>query len=185
MEKYDEIFDALRRVLEAAEYHQSVADSSIKAMTDATAKLDRKAEELKGQIHREIEASLKSASEQAVNILTRKFHSANKYAQQATECYKRAVNWAAWKVFAVATISGLFVIGCTTLLLQQTIPTYSEIEVLREEKLQLESEISELEKLNPQIKFSNCIDNGRKRLCVKTDEKAPVYEEGYRILAGH
>lgn len=185
MEEYDEIFDALRRVLEAAEYHQSVADSSIKAMSNATAKLDCMAEELKGQIHREMETSLNSASAQAVNILTKKFSSANKYAEQATEHYKSAVSWAAWKVFTIATISGLFVIGGTTLLLQQTIPTYSEIKALQEKKLRLESEISELEKLNPRIQFSNCIDKGQNRLCVKVDEKAPEYEEGYRILDGH
>lgn len=185
MEKYDEIFEALRRVLEAAEYHQSVADSSIEAMSNATVKLDCMAKELKGQIHREMEASLNSASEQAVDILTEKFSSANKYAKQASEHYKRAVSWAAWKVFTVATISGLFVINGTILLLQQTIPTYPEIKALQEKKLRLESEISELEKLNPRIQFSNCIDKGRKRLCVKIDEKAPEYEEGYHILDGH
>lgn len=185
MEKYEEISNALGRVLEAAEYHQSVADSSIEAMSNATAKLDCMAEELKDQIHREMKASLNSASAQAVNILTKKFSSANKYAEQATEHYKRAASWSAWKVFIVATISGIFVIGGTTLLLQQTIPTYAEIRVLQVKKLQLESEISELEKLNPRIQTTRCIDNKRERLCVKIDNKAPEYEEGYRILDGY
>lgn len=185
MEEYDEIFEALRRVLEAAEYHQSVANSSIKAMSNATAKLDGMTEEVREQIHREMRASLNSASAQAVKILTEKFANANKYAEQATERYKRAASWSAWKVSITATISGIFVIIGIIFLLQKTIPTYAEIRVLQAEKWQLETEISELEKINPRVQLTNCIDKRRERLCVKINEKAPEYEEGYRILDGH
>jgi hypothetical protein len=144
-------------------------------MNDAVAKLERRAEELRGQIRQEVKTSLESSIESAFGILTKKFQDADKYADQAAKRYEKAVRWAAWKVFAVAVMIGLSLIFAEVLLLQQTVPTYSEIISLRAEKQGLEATISDLAKRGGRIQLNVCGDQ-YKRLCAKIDEQAPVYK---------
>jgi hypothetical protein len=134
MKESDQLFDVAGRVLTAAEHNTELASNAIQAINDAVAKLDRMAEESERQIRQKIEASLDSSIGSAVGILIKKFQDADKYADQAAKHYEKAVQWAAWKVFAVAVMVGLSIIGGAVLLLRQTIPTYSEIMSLRAEK---------------------------------------------------
>lgn len=152
MKESYQISDALGKVLTAAEHNTELARSSIKAMDNTVAKLERGTEELGRQILQEIKTSL---------------------------------GWAAWKVFYISVIIGIVDIIGVVLLLKQTVPTYSEITALRAEKQQLEATISELEKRGGRIQLNECIDRQHKRLCVKIDEKAPKYKDGFRILAGY
>ena len=132
-----------------------------------------------------IKTSLESSIGSAVDSLIKKFQVADTYAEQAAKRYERAVHWAPWKVFAIAVTLGLSIIAGSVLLLQQTIPTYSEITSLRAEKQQLEETIAKLAKDGGRIQLTECRDKQRKRLCAKIDEKAPTYTDGFRILAGY
>jgi hypothetical protein len=105
--------------------------------------------------------------------------------RQIQQEIKTSLGWAAWKVFYISVTIGIVIIIGIVLLLKQTIPTYSEITALRAEKQQLEADIAVLEKRGARIQLNDCLDKQRKRLCVKIDEKAPQYTNGFRVLAGY
>jgi hypothetical protein len=129
---------------------------------------------------------LASNSIKAMNDAVAKWERGNEeLGRQIRQEIKTSLCWATWKIFSVAVIIGLAAISGGVLLLKQTVPTYSEITALRAEKQQLEATISELEKRGGRIQLTECLDQQRKRLCVKIIEKAPKYKDGFRILAGY
>ena len=85
------LFDAAKRVLEAAEEHQEVADKAINNMNLAVFQLERRNEELRGQIRQEIKTALESSVGTAVDDLKKKFEVADQYADQAARRYEKAV----------------------------------------------------------------------------------------------
>lgn len=186
MRDIDPLYDALGRVLAAAENHQQAADRSIQAMNKASANLEHKANTLDGQLSREMTRAMDLAVADAAKALTAQFKTAHELAKQAETRYRNSVRWAAWKVFATATIFGVVLILSTAYLIQGTIPSYTEIEALRSEKAYLTKNISELERRGGRVNLSPCSDeSNRRRLCVKIDEQAGAFQNGYRVIAGY
>lgn len=107
MRDLDQLYDALGRVLAAAENHQQAADRSIQAMNKASANLEHKANTLDDQLSREMTRAMDLAVADAAKALTAQFKKAHELAKQAETRYRNSVRWAAWKVFATATVFGV------------------------------------------------------------------------------
>jgi hypothetical protein len=177
--RIDEIVQGLGRVLEVAINHQHTAEISIDSINKTSENLNQQVQTLKGQIYKEIHASLKKeigdslekSSEDVFKALLEKFEAANLNAGQCTEAYlvatmkcQQTMRWAIWKVVAlsvgVSVITGLGVAWS----LKQFLPEKSE-------------NISLLQK----NKITYCSAGGKKRLCAKIDEKTKT-KDGYRFI---
>lgn len=79
-----------------------------------------------------------------------------------------AVKWASWNVFCfVAGISLVITLGSTYILLR-SIPSYDEIQALRNEKAQLSNTINVLEQRGGRATVGNCPTQGNsQRMCVR------------------
>jgi cell division protein FtsL len=178
------LFEIMVRVVQAAETQQLAANSSIQSLNDAIKHLSSISEDVKVQIAKELEKSIVTASKRDVDVLRQELQKTKKYAEQVTEEYRHAASRVNRKLYSILWISLIAVPVVAGFLVHKTIPTKYEIQVLNSQKKQLEDQIGKLES-KTNIKFEYCADGKKRRLCVKTNEREPVYEKGYRILDGH
>jgi len=192
-ESLEYVFDALGRVLEsamqhqeAAERQQAIAEDARERMVAASEKLERMAGDLKGQVSREISSAVPGMAEGAATIFTSKLEAADRLAEAAAARYRSCVRWAVWKIAVGAAAAGLAAMGAGAWVVMRSVPSYAEMQALRAEHAALKQNVAKLEQLGGRAQFTRCLSSSRgSRLCIKIDESAPRYEDGFRIIAGY
>jgi hypothetical protein len=180
------IYDALGRVLESAIRHQETADTSVAQLNLAAKKMGNVADELKGQLSREISTALQDASCQAAELLTKKFRDADQYANAAAARYQRSVRGAVWKIVLGAAVAGSAAMGTGAYMVMRSVPSYEEIQTMRAEAAMLKKNVATLEEQGGRARISRCANGTKKgRLCIQIDETAVLYKDGYRVIAGY
>lgn len=175
LKKLGAVGDALHNLLDAAIEQQKIAtqqqqtaQSAISEISSATMSVKDVVRTIKGQLTAEVQDALKDSSTQAAALLTKKFKEADNQAELAAAKYRSAVKWASWNVFCfVAGISLVITLGGTYILLR-SIPSYDEIQALRNEKAQLSNTINVLEQRGGRATVGGCPTQGNsQRMCVR------------------
>lgn len=186
LKEIGQIFDAIGKLSEEADIQQEMSKRYIIAMHKATEDMNRKTDDLRNQISREVKEALESASTKAAKLITEKLENTNRLADEAAARYRHDVRWATWKILASAVLIGFAIAGGITYVLLESIPSIEVIEKRRAEMESLQSNIDQLKKRGALAKMSNCKDEAnRTRRCIKIDEDAGRYEDGYRVIAGY
>jgi hypothetical protein len=154
-------------LMEAAQAHQKVADSSLKKLKAATNDL---AAVVREEVHR---------------VVMEEFHSLaadSKRASEALHAVQRAASVRAlvWSV-GMTLLCSAIPLG----LARWIIPSRAEIASLRARRDELATQIAHLEERGGRIDLKRCGDGAR--LCVRVDRKAPTYGEqsDYLIVRGY
>jgi hypothetical protein len=154
-------------LMEAAQAHQKLVESSLKRLKTATHDL---AAVVREEVHRVVMEELHSLAADS------------KRASDALHAVRRAANMQAlvWSVGITMLCSAIpLALACWI------IPSRAEIASLRARHDELVTQIAHLEERGGRIDLRRCGDGAR--LCVRVDRKAPMYgdQSDYLIVRGY
>jgi hypothetical protein len=163
----DETTMKLGLLMEAAQTHHKLAESSLKKLKAATHDLGAIVREEVRRVALEELQSLTMDSKRAAEALREVRRAAS----------KRALVWS----IGMTTLCSVIPLG----LVYWTIPSRLEIAALRAKHDELITKIASLEQRGGRIDLRRCGDGAR--LCVRVDRKAPTYGEksDYLIVRGY
>ncbi len=175
------LFDASKNVIDHARKNENKVSEAVVELRGAIGAFEQKAIKIKSQIELDVKKAIESSAVDVVNIISKKFIEADRFAEKAAIRYGRALSWSNWKLIGVAILVYLLSVIAITVFLRTTIPSQSEIEALRVEEQKLMANIAKLKDNGGKISIGNC--DGR--LCVKIDQKAGTFGDGYFIVNGY
>lgn len=168
---FQRLFDAANKVLEATYIDAKSARMAIEALERTRALVERRLDDLKRETVRSIDASASTTAVQAAALLGEKFKEADEAASRAATRYANAEKTLGWKLLRITMLVQVTLFGGLWLLVQRTVPSYTEIEARRVEIQRLETQVTELERRGGGLDLATCTDS-RKRdhLCYRTNE---------------
>jgi hypothetical protein len=168
---FQRLFDAANKVLEATYNDEKSARMAIEALERTRALVERRLDDLKRETVRAIDASASTTATQAAALLREKFKDADEVANRAAKRYADAENTLGWKLLGIAMLVQATLLGGLWLLVQRTVPSYTEIEARRVEIQRLETQVTELERRGGGLYLTTCIDRSKRtHLCYRTNE---------------
>ncbi|MGA3868148.1 hypothetical protein ACI2VG_24110 [Ralstonia nicotianae] len=190
---FQQLFDAAGKVLEATYVDAQSTRQAIQALSHTRNLVERRLNELRLEVTRSVEGSAEATAERTAELLRKKFEQADQAAHHAAQRYTQAANGLGWKLVALALLVQVAIFVSVWLLVQNTVPSFSEIEERRQEVAQLERQVAALERRGGRLELRDCLDgNKRSHFCFRTDEEqlAGVYQgkgdsKTFRIPWGH
>ncbi|MBF0354940.1 MAG: hypothetical protein HQL43_06875 [Alphaproteobacteria bacterium] len=173
--------------------NQTEISRAIQELKNLISQFQSSAAGLPRSVSDKVKGELAGAVSQAVNgaadRIIEKHTAANLRAEEAERAYARAVRWSFMRLFLVCLC--FFAVGILGMVMaaKHVLPDYETIKALRQEKLQLEQTIAELERRGGKAIIITCPDGNRSRPCIRTDEQTPdswkKNGETYRIIYGY
>lgn len=190
---FQQLFDAAGKVLEATYTDAQSTRQAIQALSHTRALVERRLNELHREVTCSVEGAAETTAERTAELLREKFEQADQAADRAAQRYTRAATGLGWKLVALALLMQAAIFVGVWLLVQNTVPSFSEIEERRQEVAQLEKQVADLERRGGRLQLESCLDGSRRsHLCFRTDEEklAGVYQgkgdsKTFRIPWGH
>ncbi|WP_104656255.1 hypothetical protein [Ralstonia insidiosa] len=190
---FQQLFDAAGKVLEATYTDAQSTRQAIQALSHTRDLVERRLNELHREVTHSVEGAAETTAERTAELLREKFEQADQAADRAAQRYTRAANGLGWKLLALALLMQVAIFVGVWLLVQNTVPSLSEIEARRQEVVQLERQVAALERRGGRLELRDCLDgNKRSHPCFRTDEEklAGVYQDKgdgktFRIPWGH
>ncbi|MFP3708530.1 hypothetical protein SB783_31410 [Paraburkholderia sp. SIMBA_009] len=209
---FQRLYDTANKILEATYNDEEAARKAINTLSTTRIQLERTINELARDVSSRIDSSAEKTADKAARLLAEKFEQADAAAARARNRYESAGRKLTWKLLGGCAVLQLVLLAGAWLIVQQTLPSQTEVETRRQTIEQLSQQASELrvqvaslqrdasgmarkvknlEQRGGRLEITNCADGRQSPLpCIRTNETdsdgpITIGEKTYRIPWGY
>lgn len=185
------LVDAAAKVMDAAYADEASANRAIAQMRAVANNIEYRSEEIKKQLSKSIESFADRTASLAAAKLLEKFKQADEQADMAAKRYNTAARLLTLKLVGVAFAVQCAVVGAVYGILVWRVPSFEEAHEAQQQVAVAKDAVNKLVAKGGGAWLTNCDDNGRSRLCIRTDERSKNSWRGekdggsYRIIYGY
>ncbi len=177
MEKLDKLFDAAANLLFVSEKNEVDFSSAIKSLEKANSNASRIGLDTRRAIRESAALTSNEIADSVSKQLLDKLEQAHVQAENAASRFEKASRYSVLKLSFIMVLMLVSVAACIWFLFIKNIPTINEINELRNEKSQLQSQISRLNQYGYITKCGGelCVSVDEKQRFTSSDEKVIYY----------